>query len=193
MFAPSRGQLNGLYASRVSPPKRETLAHAVVARGVPQSLQIVDINDFHCAYAHIHEDLLRITTKQLGVQLRGELLPCQGCSEGKGLRKRVKPFTNNRADKPAGRLFVDLTGLKPVPSRGGKEYMLMVRDKFSRFTRVCFLHSKDEAAEYFSKYLAEFAPRKAEVVRSDVGGEFHEGGIWIPMSEREDPTGIHNE
>ena len=40
-----------------------------------------------------------------------------------------------------------------------------------------FLRNKDEAAEYFSTYLAEIAPRKAEVVRSDVGGEFYEGGF----------------
>ena len=132
MFAPSRGQLNGLYASRVSPPKRDELAHAVIAPGAPQSPQIVDINDFYCAHAHMHEDLLRITAKQLGVQLRGELLPCQGCSEAKGFRKRAKPFTHNRADKPAGRLFVDLTGPKPVLSRGGRKYMLIVRDDFSR-------------------------------------------------------------
>ena len=118
MFAPSHGQLNGLYASRVSPPKRDELAHAVIAPGAPQSLQIVDINDFQCAHAPMHEELLRKTAKQLGVQLRGELLPCQGCSEAKGFRERVKPFPNNRADKPAGRLFVDLTGPKPVLSRG---------------------------------------------------------------------------
>ena len=50
--------------------------------------------------------------------------------------------------------------------------MLIVRDDFSRYTRVFFLQSKDEAAEYFSKSLAEMAPRIAEVLRSDVGGEF---------------------
>ena len=53
--------------------------------------------------------------------------------------------------------------------------MLIVRDDFSRYTRMFFFRSKDEAAEYFSKYLAEIAPRKAEVVRSNVRGEFHEG------------------
>ena len=63
MFAPSRGQLNSLYASRVSPPERDELAHAMIAPGAPQSPQIVDINDFHSAHAHMHEDLLRKTAK----------------------------------------------------------------------------------------------------------------------------------
>ena len=30
---------------------------------------------------------------------------------------------------------------------------------------------------YFSEYMAEIAPRKVEVVRSDGGGEFSEGGF----------------
>ena len=53
--------------------------------------------------------------------------------------------------------------------------MLIIRDGFSRCTRVFSLHTKDETATYFSKYLAEIAPRKLEVVRSDGGGEFSEG------------------
>ena len=37
-------------------------------------------------------------------------------------------------------------------------------------------HTKDETAAYFSKYLAEIAPRKVEV-RSDGGGEFSKGAF----------------
>ena len=51
---------------------------------------------------------------------------------------------------------------------------MMVRDDFSRFTRVFFLRPQNETAIYFSKYLAEIAPRKVEVVRRDGGGEFSE-------------------
>ena len=58
---------------------------------------------------------------------------------------------------------------------GGNEYMMIVRDDYSRFTRVFFLRTKDETATYFSKYLAEIAPRKVEVARSDGGGEFLKG------------------
>ncbi|CAM9446364.1 unnamed protein product, partial [Sphacelaria rigidula] len=38
-----------------------------------------------------------------------------------------------------------------------------------------FLHTKDEAVQYVSKYIAEIRPRKIEKVRSDGGGEFSEG------------------
>ena len=55
--------------------------------------------------------------------------------------------------------------------------MMIVRDDFSRFTRVFSLRTKDETATYFSKYLAEIAPRKIEVARSDGGGEFSKGAF----------------
>ena len=54
---------------------------------------------------------------------------------------------------------------------------MTVRYYFSRFTRVFFLRTKDETAMYFSKYLAEMAPRKVQVVRSDGGGDFSEGAF----------------
>ena len=104
------------------------------------------------------------------------------CSKAKGVRKPVKPFTYTRATKPAERGFVDLSGPKFVMSMGGKKYMMIVRDDFSRSTRVFFLRIKDEAATYFSKYLAEIAPCKVEVVRSDGGGEFSKGAFGAPCT-----------
>ena len=152
--------------------------HAVIAPGARSTpLTAADINEFHCSHGHMHEDLLRKTAKQIGEKLQGHLVPCQGCSEAKGTRKPVKPFTYTRATKPAERCFVDLLGPKSVKSMGGKEYMIIVRDDFSRFTRVFFLRTKDETATYFSKYLAEIAPRKVEVARSDGGGEVSKGGF----------------
>ena len=55
--------------------------------------------------------------------------------------------------------------------------MVIVRDDFSRFTRVLFLRTKDETATYFSNYLAEIDRSKVEVVRSDGGGEFSKGAF----------------
>ena len=96
----------------------------------------------------MHEDLLRKTAKQIGVKFQGQLAPCQACSEAKGVKKTVKPFTYTRADKPAERCFVDPGGPKSVKPPGGNEYMMIVRDHFSRFTRIFFLRTKDETATY---------------------------------------------
>ena len=104
-------------------------------------------------------------------------MPCQGYSEAKGARKLVKPFTYTREAWPAERFFIDVSGPKSVQSPGGKEYMMIVRYNFSRFTRVLFPRTKDETATYFSKYQAEIAPRKVKVVRNDGSGEFSKGAF----------------
>ena len=166
-----------MYAHRADPDSHDKHASAcaVIAPGAPPNPRVVDINDFHCSHAHAHEGLLRQTAKQLGVELSGELRPCRGCSEGKGLRRPISRSTDSRAVKPASRVFVDLAGPKPIRSRGGKWYMMIVRDDYSRYARVYFLQSKDEAVRYFRKFIAEIHPRKIEKVRSDGGGEFLEG------------------
>ena len=91
----------------------------------------------------MHEGLLRKTAKQIGVTLQGQLVPCQGCSEAKWIRKPVKLLTYTLAAKPAERCFVDLSRPKSVKSMGGKEYMMIVRADYSRFTGVFFIRTKD--------------------------------------------------
>ena len=144
LFASSCGQLNGLFGYRTDGSSEENV-HAMVTPGARSTPSIVaDINDFHCSHGHIHDDLLRKTAKQIGVKLQGQLVPCQRYLEAKRIRKPVKPFTYTRAANPAERCFVDLSGPKSVKSTGGKEYMMIVRDYFLRFTRVFFLRTKDE-------------------------------------------------
>ena len=123
----------------------------------------------------MHEDLQRKTAQKIGVKLQGQLVPCQGCSGANGIKKPAKPFTYTRAAKPAERFFIDLSGPKSIQSPRGKKYMMIVREDFSRFTRVFFLPYQRRDSHVFSKYQAEIAPRKVEVVRSDGGGEFSKG------------------
>ena len=174
LFVPSCG-LEWCFGYRTDRCSEENV-HAVIApeaRSTPPTA--ADMNEFHCSHGHMHENLLRKTAKQIGVELQGQLGLCQGYSEVKGLRKAVKSITYTLAAEPAERCFVDLSRPKPVKSTGEKEYMMIVRDDVSRFTRVFFLRTKDETAMYFSKYLAAIAPWKVDVVRSDGGGEFSKG------------------
>ena len=150
----------------------------------PTPSTAADINDFHYSHDHMHEDLLRKTAKQIGVKPEGQLVPCQRCSKVKGIRKPVKLVIHTRAVKPAERCFVDLGRPKSVQSREMKVYMMIVRDDFSRFTRVFFLRNKHETAMYVPKYLAEIAPRKVEVIRSDGGGEFPGGAFGLCTTEK---------
>ena len=177
IFVPSCGQLKGIFGYRIDRCSEENV-YAVIASGARSTPPTAaDINEFHCSHGHMHEDLLRKTAKQTGVKLQGQLGLCQGCLEVKGLRKAVKSFTYTLAAKPAERCFVDLSRPKSVTSTGEKEYMMIVRDNVSRFTRVFFLRTKDETTICLSKYLPEIAQCKADVVRSDGGGEFSKGAF----------------
>ena len=83
-----------------------------------------------------------------------------------------------RAVKLFTRLFVDLSGKQRVPSMSGMWYTLIVRDDYSRWTRVFFLRKKSDAVKAFEMFLTECRhlgfPIGMEVlfVRSDNGGEF---------------------
>ena len=71
---------------------------------------------------------------------------------------------------------MDLSGPKVVKSDGGKRYTFIVRDDFSRYTWVYFMHHKSDAAETFRQFLsdtrADGVPSQLVTVRSDGGGEF---------------------
>ena len=62
LFAPSCGQLNGLFGYRTDRRSEENV-HAVIAPGARLTPSAADINEFHCPHGHMHEDLLRKTAK----------------------------------------------------------------------------------------------------------------------------------
>ena len=97
----------------------------------------------------------------------------------KGRKKPIAKTTKSCADKRGGRVFLDVCGPKSVRSIGGKEYMLLVKDDFSRFSVVYFMRSKSEVSKYFKQYLADHrfsgTPSPVETVRTDDAAEFKSG------------------
>ena len=93
----------------------------------------------------------------------------------KGLRKPISRSTYVRADNKFGRVFVDLSGPKPVESKGRNGYVRIVRDDYSRFMCVHFMRHESNAAEPFRPFLADNCATKflsdVEIVWSDGGGE----------------------
>ena len=124
----------------------------------------------------MRDKLLCSTAKQLGVVLEGSLRECEGCSVAKGLGRPVGRTMSTRADNVFGRLFIDICGEKSIESIGGKRYMLLICDGFSRFMWTYFMRQKSESATRFRQFLADEhvarIPSAVEVVRSDEGGEF---------------------
>ena len=108
--------------------------------------------------------------------LEGSLRECEGCSVAKGLGKPIGRTTPTKADKVFGRLFVDICGEKSAESIGGKRYMLLICDDFSRFTWTYFMRQKSDTIPLFEQVSADERvagnPSAVEVVRLNKGGEF---------------------
>ncbi|GJW17190.1 retrovirus-related pol polyprotein from transposon TNT 1-94 [Tanacetum coccineum] len=66
-------------------------------------------------------------------------------------------------------LHMDLCGPMRVASIGGKKYILVIVDDYSRYTWVYFLHSKDETLEIIKKFIAQaqlnYKPKSARSYR----------------------------
>ena len=135
----------------------------------------MDINTFHTSPGHVHEKLLRSTAKQLGVILDGSLRGCEGCSVAKSVGKPIGRTTSTRADKVFVRLFVDICEERSVESIGGRRYVLLICNDFSRFTWTYFMRQKSDTVALFEQFWADErvpgTPSAVEVVRTYEGGE----------------------
>ena len=158
---------------------QNAFALPAIAPSNPPVLSKVDVNDFHCIYGHAGEHLLKMTASRLGVELEGSMQPCTGCSMAKGFRKGIPHSTKSRSDRKLGRVFVDLSGKKSLASIGGMQYVMIVKDEFSRYTWLYYLRNKSDAASAFKRFLtdvrADGVPSEVQIVRSDDGGEFSGG------------------
>ncbi len=78
-------------------------------------------------------------------------------------------------DAPGQLLHMDTVGPATVQSVGGKWYVLVIVDDFSRYSWVFFMATKDEAFQHFRGLFLrldlEFSG-SLKRIRSDNGGEF---------------------
>ena len=78
---------------------------------------------------------------------------CDACARGKQVRNSFKLKNYVSMTRPLEMLHMDLRGPMRITSRGGKRYVLVIVDDYSRFTWILFLASKDEAFEKFLVFL----------------------------------------
>ena len=69
-----------------------------------------DIMMFHQLVGHPGESITRRIAQVAGLQLTGKWNACDTCSEARVMRHAVPKSTDTRADKRAGRVFIDLAG-----------------------------------------------------------------------------------
>ena len=94
----------------------------------------------------------------------------------KGKRLPIPKTTMSRFTRPLERVFVDLAGPKPIPSAGGANYIMLLKDDYTRYGWIALLKQKSDVTVAFQRWLANIradgVPSTVECVRSDHGGEF---------------------
>jgi len=106
---------------------------------------------------------------------------CDACVKGKQVKNSFKTKRCVSTTRPLELLHTDLCGPMRIMSRGGKRYMSVIVDDYSRSTWTLFLASKDETFKKFVAFLKKVKKRVGHslvCLRSDHGTEF-ENSLFI--------------
>jgi IS30 family transposase len=85
------------------------------------------------------------------------------------------PVNTMMTEHPGQLLHMDTVGPSRVRSMGGKWYVLVIVDDYSRYSWAFFLESKDEVFEHFRSLalrLNNEHPNYLKAIRNDNGTEF---------------------
>jgi hypothetical protein len=97
------------------------------------------------------------------------------CRHGKMIAASHSLVNTVMTEHPAQLLHTNIVGPSRVRSMGGKWYVLVIVDDYSRYSWVFFLESKDQVFEHF-RFLAlrlnSEHPNCLKAIRSDNGTEF---------------------
>ncbi|XP_070036408.1 uncharacterized protein [Nicotiana tomentosiformis] len=124
------------------------------------SLSVVDDDAelWHRIFGHTSFSLLNKLVKKERVcglpksKFKGHKV-CDACVRGKQVRSSFKPKNEVSISRPIDVLQMDLCGPMRVPSRGGKKYIFVIVDDYSRFTWTLFLRTNDETFPVFVAFL----------------------------------------
>ena len=110
---------------------------------------------WHKRLGHASLSLLnKLVAKDLVVGLPSikynDVKVCDACVRGKQVRNSFKLKKTVSTNRPLELLHMDLCGPMKIMSRGGKRYVLVLVDDYSRFTWTLFLASKDATFEKIS-------------------------------------------
>jgi transposase InsO family protein len=135
---------------------------------------------WHRRLGHLSFDLL---CRLSGLGLLRELpllkfesdLVCAPCHHGKMIVASYFLINTVMTEYSGQLLHMDTVGPSRVCSMGGKWYVLVIIDDYSRYSWVFFLESKDEVFEHFwslTLRLNNEHPNCLKIIHSDNGTEF---------------------
>jgi transposase InsO family protein len=102
-------------------------------------------------------------------------LVCAPCRHGKMIDTSYSLVNTVMTGHPRQLLHMDTAGPSQVRSTGGKWYILVVVDDYSRYSWVFFLESKDEVFDHFQSLVLRLNnehPNRLNAIHIDNGSEF---------------------
>ncbi|KAH0776458.1 hypothetical protein KY290_007869 [Solanum tuberosum] len=100
---------------------------------------------------------------------------CDACVKGNQIRSSFESKKQVSTTRSLELIHMDMCGPVKIQSRGGKKYILVIVDDYSRYTWTMFLRSKDETYDVlmiFVKMIQTKLNCKIAGIRSDHGTEF---------------------
>ena len=161
------------------------------------SAKINQVDLWHQRLGHAsHKQLEKISKCDVVIGLpkfeKIEKCICGPCQMGKQVKSKHPSVTNVQTSRPLELLHIDLMGPARVQSLGGKNYILVVVDNFTRYTWVVLLRDKAEALEKVIHLCKKLHVEKGTVIdkiRSDHGREFEN----IKLATFYNDQGTHQE
>ncbi|XP_022860417.1 uncharacterized protein LOC111380966 [Olea europaea var. sylvestris] len=141
----------------------------------------IDVNELcHKRLGHLnYKSLVHLAKKELvdGLPKIGpsENVVCGPCQLGKQLKGSHKKTSKILTKRPLELIHMDLMGPSRTESLGGKRYILIVVDDFSRFTWIELLREKSDACDLIKSLCKRFSNElnlKVSRMHSDHGKEF---------------------
>ena len=114
----------------------------------------------HASYKHLsivykHESVLGMLKVS-----RVSNVVCGPCQLGKQTNAKYPSTQTSAIPRPLELLHIDLIGLTRIESLGGKRYIMVVVDDFTRFTWVFLLRSKSDALEHIEALCTKLQNEK---------------------------------
>ena len=134
----------------------------------------------HASYKHLsivskHETVLGIPKLS-----RISNVMCGPCQLGKQTKTKHPSTQTSATSRPLELLHLDLMGPTRTESLGGKRYIMVVVDDFTRYTWIILLRSKSDAHEHIETLCTRLQNKKnlkIDRIRSNHGKEFENSYI----------------
>jgi transposase InsO family protein len=102
-------------------------------------------------------------------------LVCAPCHHGKMIVAFHSPVNTMMTEHPVQLLHMNTVGFSRVRAMGGKWYVLLIINDYSRYSWVFFLERKDEVFEHFQLLVLRLNnenPNCLKAIHIDNGSEF---------------------